>query len=78
MAIYDEVSEEQYKKIVKGRLQRDDFVEDDGIEGYADNGVDDWTGGEEYPDSEEEKEERKKQCTRKTGFELAVYSNIAL
>ncbi|KAK0489470.1 hypothetical protein IW261DRAFT_1445337 [Armillaria novae-zelandiae] len=28
--IYDEVSEDQYNKIVKGRLQRDDFVVDDG------------------------------------------------
>ncbi|KAE9399988.1 hypothetical protein BT96DRAFT_993445 [Gymnopus androsaceus JB14] len=27
-------------KIVKGRLQRHDFVEDDGVEGYADNGMD--------------------------------------
>ncbi|KIK69524.1 hypothetical protein GYMLUDRAFT_151355 [Collybiopsis luxurians FD-317 M1] len=55
VAIYDEVSEDQYKKIVKGRLQRDDFVEDDGVEGYADNGMEDWSGGEEdYPDSEEE------------------------
>ncbi|KAG5643370.1 hypothetical protein DXG03_001018 [Asterophora parasitica] len=42
--IYDEVSEEQYKSIVKGRLQQDDFVEDDGVEGYMDNGMDDWTG----------------------------------
>ncbi|KAF5385639.1 hypothetical protein D9757_005457 [Collybiopsis confluens] len=55
VAIYDEVSEEQYKKIVKGRLQRDDFVEDDGVEGYADNGMEDWSGGEEtYSEEEEE------------------------
>ncbi|TFK68725.1 hypothetical protein BDN72DRAFT_948057 [Pluteus cervinus] len=40
--LYDEVSEEQYKKIVKGRLQRDDFVVDDGVDGYMDNGMDDW------------------------------------
>jgi len=36
------VSEDQYKDIVKGRLQQDDFVVDDGIGGYADNGMDDW------------------------------------
>ncbi|KAF8966275.1 DNA polymerase alpha catalytic subunit [Flammula alnicola] len=56
--IYDEVSEEQYKSIVKGRLQRDDFVVDDGAEGYVDNGMDDWTGGDEEDHDEPEEEER--------------------
>ncbi|KDR67668.1 hypothetical protein GALMADRAFT_146949 [Galerina marginata CBS 339.88] len=58
--IYDEVTEDQYKSIVKGRLQRDDFVVDDGAEGYVDNGMDDWTGGvdEEQYDSEEEDDRR--------------------
>lgn len=78
MAIYDEVSEEQYRKIVKGRLQRDDFVEDDGVEGYADNGMDDWTGGEEqYADSEEEIEDKKKKCTRLNHFQLEQCSDSA-
>jgi DNA polymerase alpha subunit A len=54
--IYDEVSEEQYKQIVKGRLAKDDFVEDDGIAGYMDNGMDDW--GHESTDEEEEDEKR--------------------
>lgn len=50
------MSEEQYKHIVKGRLQRDDFVVDDGAEGYIDNGMDDWSGGdEEFEDYEEER-----------------------
>lgn len=40
--LYDEVSEEQYKRIVKGRLAKDDFVVDDGVDGYNDNGMDDW------------------------------------
>ncbi|KAF8884051.1 DNA polymerase alpha catalytic subunit [Gymnopilus junonius] len=57
--LYDEVTEDQYKSIVKGRLQRDDFVVDDGAEGYVDNGMDDWTGGdEETHDSEEEEDTR--------------------
>lgn len=66
--MYDEVSEEQYKKIVKGRLQRDDFVEDDGVEGYMDNGMDDWGADddEEY-ESEEEETRRKKKGTRVMG-----------
>lgn len=43
-----------YKSIVKGRLEQDDFVEDDGVDGYADNGMDDL--GEPVQDSEDEKE----------------------
>lgn len=42
--LYDEVTEDQYKSIVKGRLQKTDFVVDDGAEGYMDNGMDDWEG----------------------------------
>ncbi|KAJ7132213.1 hypothetical protein C8R44DRAFT_773372 [Mycena epipterygia] len=59
--IYDEVTEDQYRSIVRGRLQRDDFVEDDGVGGYVDNGMEeDWGGQDEEPDSEEEEEIRKK------------------
>lgn len=59
--IYDEVTEDQYKSIVKGRLQKDDFVVDDGIGGYMDNGMDDWTGGhEEDEESDEEVDLRQK------------------
>jgi DNA polymerase alpha subunit p180 N terminal len=45
--LYDEVDENQYKNIIKGRLQEDDFVIDDDGGGYADNGMDDW----DVPDS---------------------------
>ncbi len=41
-ALYDEVSEDEYRNVVKTRLDRDDFVVDDGVDGYADNGMDDW------------------------------------
>jgi DNA polymerase alpha subunit A len=57
--IYDEVTEDQYKSIVKGRLQRDDFVVDDGAGGYMDNGMDDWTDGNEEDEEEDEEEIRK-------------------
>jgi DNA polymerase alpha subunit A len=40
--IYDEVTEDQYKSVVQGRLAKDDFVVDDGVGGYLDNGMDDW------------------------------------
>lgn len=46
------MAENDYKKIVRDRLDKDDFIEDDGVGGYADNGMDDW--GEDDGDSEEE------------------------
>ena len=62
--MYDEVTEEQYKSIVKGRLQKDDFVVDDGIGGYMDNGMDDWTGQNDADgeDDEEEDLRSRKSC----------------
>jgi len=52
--LYDEVSEEQYKRIVKGRLAKDDFVVHDGVDGYDDNGMDDWDEQNEVADSDED------------------------
>ncbi|KAG5982495.1 hypothetical protein E4U55_001831 [Claviceps digitariae] len=40
--LYDEVDEDGYKKIVRNRLNEDDFVVDDNGEGYADDGREDW------------------------------------
>jgi hypothetical protein len=64
--IYDEVTEDQYKSIVKGRLQRDDFVVDDGVEGYMDNGMDDWADVD-GSESEEEVNTRHKRIGRPIG-----------
>ena len=50
--MYDVVTEDQYRSIVKGRLEKDDFIVDDGTAGYTDNGMDDWTGADE--ESEED------------------------
>ncbi|OBZ74074.1 hypothetical protein A0H81_05939 [Grifola frondosa] len=61
--LYDEVTEDQYKTIVRGRLAKDDFVIDDGVQGYMDNGVDDF---EEAGDVEEESDDdRKKNKSKK-------------
>lgn len=41
-SIYDEVDEEGYKKVVRQRLDEDDFVVDDNGEGYVDDGREVW------------------------------------
>ena len=50
--MYDEVTEDQYRKVVSSRLGKDDFIEDDGIGGYNDNGMDDWGQADEISDEE--------------------------
>jgi len=40
--LYEEVDENEYKAIVRDRLNQDDFVVDDNGEGYADDGREDW------------------------------------
>ncbi|KAK8139222.1 DNA polymerase alpha catalytic subunit [Apiospora sp. TS-2023a] len=53
--LYDEVDENQYKKIVRERLNQDDFVVDDNGEGYADDGREEWDRVQQH-DSESEDE----------------------
>jgi DNA polymerase alpha subunit A len=53
--LYDEVNEDEYKKVVRKRLDQDDFVVDDNGEGYADDGREDWDRVQAY-DSESEDE----------------------
>ena len=40
--IYETVDDDSYKKLVRKRLDQDDFVVDDNGEGYADDGREDW------------------------------------
>src|SRR5690349_568203 len=54
--LYDEVDEAGYKKIVRDRLDQDDFVVDDNGEGYADDGREEWDRVQRY-DSDSEVEE---------------------
>ncbi|CCO28503.1 DNA polymerase alpha subunit A [Rhizoctonia solani AG-1 IB] len=66
--LYDEVSEDDYKKIVKSRLDRDDFIVDDDGGGYVDNGMDAFEAGKDYDsddDEENEEERRKRKAERK-------------
>lgn len=54
--LYDEVDEDGYKKLVRERLNKDDFVVDDNGEGYADDGREDWDRVQRY-DSDSDEEE---------------------
>ncbi|EXJ58249.1 DNA polymerase alpha subunit A [Cladophialophora yegresii CBS 114405] len=53
-AIYDEVDEDGYKKVVRSRLDKDDFVVDDNGEGYADDGREEWQNERQSYSSDEE------------------------
>ena len=59
--LYDTVDDEGYKKIVRNRLDQDDFIVDDNGEGYVDDGREEWDDGQSRykyaaTDSEEEDE----------------------
>lgn len=54
--LYDEHDEEGYNKVVRARLDRDDFVIDDNGDGYADDGREEWMGERYESHSESEPE----------------------
>jgi len=61
--VYDQVDEEGYKKVVRSRLDQDDFVVDDNGDGYADDGREDWNTHYDYgSDSEEDVPFKAKSC----------------
>ena len=86
-AVYDEVDEEGYKKVVRGRLNRDDFVVDDTGEGYADDGREEWQNertnyssdeGEEAPlkgNATKRKREQDLEKQEKTNHKILNYFN---
>lgn len=47
-SLYEEVDENEYKKIVRDRLNQDDFVVDDNGEGYVDDGREEWDQARPY------------------------------
>jgi DNA polymerase alpha subunit A len=66
--LYEEVDEEGYKKIVRERLNQDDFVVDDNGEGYADDGREEWDRLPTRYDSESEEDallggRKERKCT---------------
>jgi DNA polymerase alpha subunit A len=52
--LYEEVDEDGYKKVVRERLNQDDFVIDDNGEGYADDGREEWDRPGQYASESEE------------------------
>lgn len=46
--LYDEVTEDGYKQVIRDRLDKDDFVVDDNGEGYADDGREEWDREQHY------------------------------
>lgn len=55
--LYDEVDEEGYKKVVRNRLDQDDFIVDDNGEGYAEDGREEWMGERRYESASGSEEE---------------------
>ena len=64
--IYEEVDEAGYKKVVRDRLDRDDFVVDDNGLGYADNGMDDFDKQSDDEDSDGGRYDQRKRGSRKS------------
>ena len=60
-SIYETVDDEGYKKVVRSRLDQDDFVVDDNGEGYADDGREDWQDERQAYDESESEEDLPRQ-----------------
>ena len=86
-AVYDEVDEEGYKQVVRGRLDKDDFVVDDTGEGYADDGREEWQNERTHYSSDEgedaplkgkaakRKREEDRENNEKTNHKILNYFN---
>ena len=78
--IYDEVDEETYRSHKRDQLMNDDFIVDDGGEGYVDNGVDEWddlTRPNYYSDEDEDRVVSKRRGHRKPPTKVAKTAQIS-
>lgn len=75
-SLYDEVDDAGYKKIVRDRLDQDDFVVDDNGQGYADDGREEWDRVQTYEDDSEEDDIAARGRPSKTGQCRTQVSNI--
>lgn len=55
--LYEEVDDDGYKKLVRSRIDKDDFVVDDKGEGYADDGREEWMQERRYDSASGSEEE---------------------
>lgn len=78
--LYDEVDEEGYKKLVRGRLEEDDFIVDDNGEGYVDDGREEWDGNHTGYHYASESEEEARPAKGKAGkhFESVTHRHSIL
>ena len=85
--IYDTVDEEGYKKVVRNRLNQDDFVVDDNGDGYADDGREEWQNERQYSSGSDEeaplkgkaakrKREEEKEKQERTNHSIANYFGV--
>jgi hypothetical protein len=78
--LYEEVDEDGYKKVVRDRLNQDDFVIDDNGEGYADDGREEWDRRTGYDTESEEdlptKGKNAKACKLYSNLVLKSYSQF--
>lgn len=73
--LYDEVDEAGYKKIVRDRLDQDDFVVDDNGEGYADDGREEWDRVRRYESDSEAEDLAGRGRPSKAGLSASVPQN---
>lgn len=66
-AIYDEVSEDEYRSILRGRIMDDDFIEDDDGSGYVDHGQDDWDDQAREQEGQDDDTEDEHEYFERTG-----------
>lgn len=75
--IYETVDDDTYKKVVRSRLDQDDFVVDDNGEGYIDDGREDWQDQRvDYAESEEDEDDLPKNS--KAGWSLTFTYDLML
>lgn len=72
--VFEEVDEDGYKKLVRERLNEDDFVVDDNGEGYADDGREDWDRIQRY-DSDSEADEISHRGGRPSKASMLLFSS---
>lgn len=73
-SIYETVDDEGYKKVVRSRLDQDDFVVDDNGEGYADDGREDWQDERQARDESESEEDLPRNS--KAGIYCLIFTTL--